>query len=380
MTTPTYDEALAAQERRRAEDRMDAMWAARDRTPTFGGESRASHAFGLIAGAVLIAVAVVALTILAATRADAHTPTVSGTCDSLTVKLASYNGAQPNSVAVTIDGATVLTQNFRTDFAQTFPLDPTKPHEWSVRVFAHDDPKGKKGWTFTAVGSSSACVTEPPTSEPPTTEPPTTTPPTTPPQPKNEVEEQFSDTVDCDANHVVVQRFERQAGYYLGEDNTWHLGEFGEWVLVETFTRDLNPGELEACEPEETTPPVAEPPSEEPPTTEPPTEPPTTEPPVTEPPTDTPSEPEPTTPVEPEPTTPEPTTPVEPSTEPTPDIGTPTSAERIITPDVPVQAQSEGLPETGAHGEVVRGGLAIAAVAFVLGVLLLWVRRIGARR
>ena len=55
----TFAEAQAAQERREAEAAMDAMWASRDRTPTFEPVERGSNIrnllLALLAGAVALA-------------------------------------------------------------------------------------------------------------------------------------------------------------------------------------------------------------------------------------------------------------------------------------------------------------------------------------
>ena len=109
----------------------------------------------------LLALSIASVALIAtAAPAQAHTPAVSADCAQLSVRLDSYRGGghhgggDPNSVAVSIDGAPVLNQRFGRSFAQTFAFaNSAVAHPWSVVVDAVDNEFDR---TFT--GTSVPCA------------------------------------------------------------------------------------------------------------------------------------------------------------------------------------------------------------------------------
>lgn len=62
-------------------------------------------------------------------------------------------------------------------------------------------------------------------------------------QPDPEVRGMSSTDVDCEAGTVTITTTEETAGYYLGEDNNWHLGEF----VVTSETTETRSATFEEC-------------------------------------------------------------------------------------------------------------------------------------
>ena len=112
--------------------------------------------------------------------AAAHTNKSKAECvddiTTLTVDLTAYNKRETNTVKIT-DGDTVLHEGeFDVNYQEQFEVPGDVEHVFTIDVKAGDDPKGKKGWTFTEEYKVEACV-EPstPPSTPPSSE--TSTPP-----------------------------------------------------------------------------------------------------------------------------------------------------------------------------------------------------------
>ncbi|PYC73969.1 hypothetical protein C7C46_24460 [Streptomyces tateyamensis] len=129
-----------------------------------------------LAGAA--ALAVVGVGALGGT-ASAHTPSVTSTCTTATVKLTGYNDKVTNTVTVTIDGKVVVDhQTFGGTFKQDFPIAAhTKPVHVVADVIAGDDLKGHNGWTGQFPTDVPVC---PPPTTPPASPTPTPTPSPTP--------------------------------------------------------------------------------------------------------------------------------------------------------------------------------------------------------
>lgn len=103
--------------------------------------TRSRRIAGIALAATLLSTAVIATT---ATAANAHTPSASATCESLTVNLQSYstsaNDREPNAVTVTIDDSVIVTEEFGASFTREFDLGiETQAHEWSVEIDAVDN-------------------------------------------------------------------------------------------------------------------------------------------------------------------------------------------------------------------------------------------------
>lgn len=112
----------------------------------------------LALGSTLLLVA--GLITLGATSAEAHTPTVSADCSTLSVNLKSYNTNGANTVTVTIDGSVVdSNSNFGASFVESYPFTPkTIAHTWKVDYTAWDDPTGSHGWSGSQSGTTTPCV------------------------------------------------------------------------------------------------------------------------------------------------------------------------------------------------------------------------------
>ena len=106
----------------------------------------------ILAGGALTAVALGGMFAMAPS-ASAHTPKVHADCDSgLVVNLTLYRGAD---VDVVIDGETVASETFKSQFVETYDLgDDTVEHTWSVTVDAHDSDK----YDWSDEGSIPACA------------------------------------------------------------------------------------------------------------------------------------------------------------------------------------------------------------------------------
>ncbi|MCU1515072.1 MAG: hypothetical protein JWO10_2162 [Microbacteriaceae bacterium] len=109
--------------------------------------------------ALSVATLAVGLAVVAvASPASAHTPTVTPSCTSLTVKLVSYEAtgsATPNKVTVTIDNNQVENANYGTTFPQkSYPFTPSSTaHQWKVVVDAVGTDYDRT-WT----GTTTPCV------------------------------------------------------------------------------------------------------------------------------------------------------------------------------------------------------------------------------
>jgi len=63
----------------------------------------------------------------------------------------------PNTVAVTVDGATT-TEEFGTDYSAVVPFENKYvAHDWSVTITAWNDPSGDRGYTQTYSGTTTPC-------------------------------------------------------------------------------------------------------------------------------------------------------------------------------------------------------------------------------
>ncbi|MEP6482415.1 MAG: hypothetical protein ABJA94_10460 [Rhodoglobus sp.] len=128
-------------------------------TARFDGSTgkRRSFRYGwraIAAAAVLALLAGSGIAVAAvASAAEAHVPTSDSTCYSLHVNAKWYNtgndGKGINTVVVIIDGQQKTSQNFATDFDQTYPLNPSVDHSYSVTITGYDwqtytDTKGTK--------------------------------------------------------------------------------------------------------------------------------------------------------------------------------------------------------------------------------------------
>ncbi|WP_157509308.1 hypothetical protein [Glaciibacter superstes] len=113
------------------------------------------------------------LALAAAAPASAHTPEVSSTCETLSVKLTAYEGSgnsTPNNVTVTIDGEEVDNVDFGQSFQKTYDFDDKyEAHSYIVKIDA-------KGYDRTFENSSVPCEAPPLTKD--ATAELTVTPPT----------------------------------------------------------------------------------------------------------------------------------------------------------------------------------------------------------
>jgi uncharacterized repeat protein (TIGR01451 family) len=116
--------------------------------------------------ATALAAAVLGLALVGAgvTSAVARTPSVSATCDALSVSLTGYDNAAPNHVRVVVDASTAADEAFGSGYLRTFPApDRTLAYHYRVEVVAHDDPQGTLGWTTAYEGDSVPCAPAGPT-------------------------------------------------------------------------------------------------------------------------------------------------------------------------------------------------------------------------
>lgn len=109
----------------------------------------------LLASAAATALALGGLLVATAAPASAHTPQISASCSTLSVKLTQYP-AKSNDVTVTVDGKILEKAQFTGRFEKSYPLDGTTSHTWSVAV---DAPDGKDGTQYdvTKSGTTEAC-------------------------------------------------------------------------------------------------------------------------------------------------------------------------------------------------------------------------------
>jgi len=125
--------------------------------------------------APLHVVAAVALGLLTAVPAAAHTPTLKSGCVDgnavLTVGLTRYDGSRSNSVAVEDNGRSVEDSGFRESFRRSYSEPGTVEHAFTVTVRAWDDSEWDRGWSFSRTLTVPACVT--PTTTPLTFDRPT---------------------------------------------------------------------------------------------------------------------------------------------------------------------------------------------------------------
>ena len=109
-----------------------------------------------VLAAVLLGVGISVVSVAA--PASAHTPNYGAACNSLWVNPTQYEtrsgNATPNKITVVIDGETVLDQAFGNQLAkQTFPLDGTTSHTWSIVIDAvgGSGPDTQYDWTKSGV-------------------------------------------------------------------------------------------------------------------------------------------------------------------------------------------------------------------------------------
>lgn len=127
-----------------------------------------------------LVIGIVAVILLAvATKAFAHSYTVSEDCYGYNIELRSYNSSGQNRLLVAVDGVVqVQTDNFGRNLTINETWDPARDHELLVVVEAEDDPNNNRGWSFVYKGESEACV-EPTTTTTSTSTTTTTVPVTT---------------------------------------------------------------------------------------------------------------------------------------------------------------------------------------------------------
>lgn len=76
--------------------------------------------------------------VLAPSVADAHTPTVTPSCDGLHVLAVDYFGSGSNNrITVTVDGVVIDDELFSGEFEALYAWSPTEPHTWSVAIDAN---------------------------------------------------------------------------------------------------------------------------------------------------------------------------------------------------------------------------------------------------
>lgn len=114
----------------------------------------------VVLSAVVGLVLALAGAVVGVSAASAHTPTFSTDCYGFSVRLDWYNGSADNTVTVVVNDATVVDREaFRGSYANAFQFaDPTVVNTWTVRVAAHDDPTGTRGWSFEQSGQSTPCA------------------------------------------------------------------------------------------------------------------------------------------------------------------------------------------------------------------------------
>ena len=117
-----------------------------------------------LAAALAVAALSMSGVIALAAPAAAHTPQVSATCSDLSVRLDSYEEGRgqydrtPNKVTITVDTATLVTENFGRSFYRDVSLgDKTLAHAWTVVI----DAVGT-GYDRTFSGTSTPCAPPPP--------------------------------------------------------------------------------------------------------------------------------------------------------------------------------------------------------------------------
>jgi hypothetical protein len=134
----------------------------------------------------LILPAIAGLLVATAGIATAHNPNASLSCNNgspvLNISLTLYQASFTNTVAATVDGATVLpTTTFGASYSGSFSAgSPYIAHTAQVVIKAGDDPTGSKGFSRTINLSSAACLAPTPTPKPTPTPTPTPTPAPTP--------------------------------------------------------------------------------------------------------------------------------------------------------------------------------------------------------
>ncbi|GAB3009197.1 LPXTG cell wall anchor domain-containing protein [Saccharothrix stipae] len=125
-----------------------------------------------------VAAVVAAVGLLAAVPAAAHTPSLKTGCLDgnavLTVGLTRYDGRRPNSVTVEDNGQIIDNLRFGGSFHKSYSKPGTAEHAFTVTVWAWDDPRWERGWSFRRTLTVPACVRPTTTTTVPTTT--TTTP------------------------------------------------------------------------------------------------------------------------------------------------------------------------------------------------------------
>lgn len=135
---------------------------------------------------VLLSVVIVLVCLILLVKPSyAHNGGASIDCSGLHISLSNYNTQHANHVSASIDGNSVVDQNFGSGFHADYAIDPTRSHDAVVDVSAWDDPNGSNGWSFHWSGHVDACQ-QPPSSTPTNTPRYTDTPaPTITPTPTN---------------------------------------------------------------------------------------------------------------------------------------------------------------------------------------------------
>jgi LPXTG-motif cell wall-anchored protein len=178
--------------------------------------------------------------------AAAHTPTLNATCEQLSVRLTSYQGAgTPNTVRVVVDGTVVAESAFGSSYARDFAFgDATLPHSWNVTVTAADDPDRSRGWSFSRSGTSAPCT--PPDACPDL--PGDQAPGTDCTQPGDEMEVRWlHGAPDC-TTHTVTNIKQARSRSYGWDGSAWTPGPWSEWKTVTTEKIPTGPEQCPATE------------------------------------------------------------------------------------------------------------------------------------
>lgn len=178
--------------------------------------------------------------------ATAHTPSISATCEKLTVNLTNYQGSgAPNTVRVVIDGATRTETSFGSSYAQVFTLgDPATSHTWSVAVTASDDPDGSRGWTISRTGTTTPCAPPDACPDLPGDQPPGTSCT----QPGDEMEVRWlHGAPDC-TTHTVTSTKQSRSRTYSWNGTSWAPGPWSAWTTVKTTTTPTTPEQCPATQ------------------------------------------------------------------------------------------------------------------------------------
>lgn len=110
-----------------------------------------------VAGAVAAGATTVAFAFGSAGTAGAHTPTISDSCNGLSINLANYEAPSPNNrVTITIDGVST-THDFGGSFTKNLSWSPAADHSWTVVIDANRNTGDPTGFDVTRTGARKAC-------------------------------------------------------------------------------------------------------------------------------------------------------------------------------------------------------------------------------